>query len=106
MDGSWSFGSGVVHVSGVTTGISGPDSLTSTAFGSGIGTGASSPVGVGVCMAGASGTWKGEHSASFCSNEEEHSIGEATGDGGRAMTMLALCIIESVASEIATESTR
>jgi hypothetical protein len=52
-------------------------------------------------MAGASGTLKGEHSASFCSNEEEHSIGEATGDGGRARIMLVMCIIESVASDIA-----
>lgn len=90
MDGSSSLGSGVVHGSGFTTGILGPDSLTSTAVGSGIGTGKGSPVRVETRMAGASGTFEEEHSASFCSNEEEHSIGEATGDGGRAVMMLVM----------------
>lgn len=57
-------------------------------------------------MAGASGTLKEEHSASFCSNEEEHSIGEATGDGGRARIMLVMYTIESVARTVATDSAR
>lgn len=75
-----------MRTSGMSTDNPGPDSLTSVGSSSGFGPG--SPAGAEMRMVGAGGNSDGKHSASLRSSEEEHPIGDATGDGGKAKAIL------------------